>query len=328
MPRQRVESSGARATALAQRCARSSRRAGSSRSRRRCSCRAPASRSTSTQCRAGAGYLITSPEYQMKRLLAGGFERIYQVCKCFRGNEHGAAPLERVHDDRVVPRVRGARRDHRRHRAARRDASSATSRAARRATSAVARSTSRRRGARMTVREAMQRWAGVESSVTSPPPRWSRRCAAPASRRGRHRVGRRVLRGLPRQGRARARRAQDSAMILVRLAGTARRTRAPQARRSAHALRFEAYVGGIELANAFDELTDPDRAARAVRRRPADPRASAAAPCIRSTRSCSPRSPRACRLRPGIALGFDRLVMLATGASSIDQVLTFTAAEL
>src|SRR5690242_15755979 len=33
---------------------------------------------------AGDGWLITSPEYQMKRLLAAGMERMVQVCRCFR----------------------------------------------------------------------------------------------------------------------------------------------------------------------------------------------------------------------------------------------------
>lgn len=83
--------------------------------------------------------------------------------------------------------------------------------------------------------------------------------------------------------------------------------------------RFELYVCGVELANGFGELTDPasqrtrfesDMAEKQVRygeRYPVDEDFLAALALM----------PPAC----GCALGFDRLVMLATGASHIDQVL-------
>lgn len=35
------------------------------------------------------GWLATSPEYQMKRLLSAGAQRIFQICRSYRGNEQG-----------------------------------------------------------------------------------------------------------------------------------------------------------------------------------------------------------------------------------------------
>jgi lysyl-tRNA synthetase class 2 len=92
------------------------------------------------------------------------------------------------------------------------------------------------------------------------------------------------------------------------------------------ALRFELFVAGLELANAFDELTDP-----------AEQR-------LRFTRDCALRQAEAGEEGwppdedflaaldhgmpggAGIALGFDRLAMLASGAARIDQVLWLPSA--
>jgi lysyl-tRNA synthetase class 2 len=84
--------------------------------------------------------------------------------------------------------------------------------------------------------------------------------------------------------------------------------------------RFELYCCGVELANAFGELTDPEIQRSRLRadmdekerlygvRWPVD--ADFLAALDHGLPDCA-----------GIALGFDRLVMLATGASHIEDVL-------
>lgn len=86
------------------------------------------------------------------------------------------------------------------------------------------------------------------------------------------------------------------------------------------ALRFEVYACGLELANAFAELTD---AAEQRRRFEADMDLKEALYSERYPIDDDFIAALAHGLPPsvGIALGFDRLIMLATGAESIEDVL-------
>jgi lysyl-tRNA synthetase class 2 len=89
--------------------------------------------------------------------------------------------------------------------------------------------------------------------------------------------------------------------------------------------RFELYACGVELANAFGELTDPalQRTRLAAEMAEKERIYGECYPLDEDFLAALAHMPQAC----GIALGFDRLAMLATGAQRIDQVMWTPAAE-
>jgi lysyl-tRNA synthetase class 2 len=255
-------------------------------------------------------YLITSPEYQMKRLLVGGIPRVYQLARSFRRGELGArhtpeflmlewyrafADVDEVVLDtealveHVVTELRGTTRV------------VVDGRAVDFA----------RPWPRWTVAEAFERIAGVDESTMLD---WAER--------DEDRFFRTLIDTVePRLA------TLSTPVVLTRypapMASLARLC--PDDPR--YAERFEAYAAGVELCNGFGELTCPveqrarferDRRDRHARGLPAYPLDE---PFLAALAEGMPRA-------SGNALGVDRLLALASGTTDIHGVQAFPPEEL
>jgi len=90
------------------------------------------------------------------------------------------------------------------------------------------------------------------------------------------------------------------------------------------AMRFELYCEGVELANGFDELTDPDEQAARIERenRERAARGLPTYPLDRAFIEALGRMPPSA----GVAVGLDRVVMQLLGFDRVDDVMAFPEA--
>lgn len=241
-----------------------------------------------------AGWLATSPEYQMKRLLSAGADRIFQLCKSYRAGEHGAhherefTMLEwyRAHassedvirdTEELVAHLAGAL-----------DAPDADSLAP--------------PWERVTVQEAFRRHAGE--------------VVDPADEDRFFRVW--VEEVEPSLGKERPVFVTNWPASMASLA---------KLHDDGTADRFEAFHRGVELCNGFGELTDPVEQRRRFERDQAERRATGR-PVYPIDERFLEALGRGLPESSGNALGVDRLLMLLTGADSIRAVMPFPVEEL
>ena len=272
-------------------------------------------------------WLITSPEYAMKRLLAEGFERVFQLSRVFRNGEVSAThnpEFTMLEFYRAGTDYRGIMEDLERlvEAAARALAPGGAPRVARggRALELAA------PFERLTVQAAFLRHAGVDLAAC----RGDGAALRAAARAAGHDAGpagepfedaffRLMLAAVePRLGVTRPTFLTDWPASMAALS----RVKADDPR---WAERFELYAGGLELANGFSELTDAaeqrarlleERALRVRLGRPALPLDEPFLAALSSMPAAG-----------GVAVGFDRLLMLLTDAASIEEVLLFPAKD-
>ncbi len=267
-------------------------------------------------------YLRTSPEFACKKLLAAGETRIFEFARVFRNRERGALhhpeftmlewyranePYETLMDDCAALIAEAAR------------AAGAKAFTFRDKTIDPFAAPER-----VTVAEAFERHAGVDllATVADGQGDGKKLATAAAAKAGVATAAddtwgdifSRILaeRVEPQLGVGRATLLYEYPLPLAALARAK-----PGSDKVVE--RFELYACGVELANAFGELTDAaeQRArfeiAMAEKQRIHGERYPVDEDFLAALATMPPAS--------GVALGFDRLVMLATGASRIEQVI-------
>lgn len=273
----------------------------------------------------GAGWLITSPEYHMKRLLAlGSPPKIYQICRCFRGGEHSPCHRPefvmvewyRAHagPDRILADVECLLSE-----AGRKVNGGSFGRGP-----AGARVDLTPPWPRLTVAAAFELHAGIPRDRLLDGDATSLRegaraagCASVEDGDGWETVFHKLLVERVEPALADMGRGIHLTGYPAPLAALARLDeKDPRVSE-----RFESYAGGLELANGFGELTDARqqrrrfRVERLRRRRGKRRELPLDEEFLRDLTSMPAAS--------GAALGFDRLVMLLRGARRIGEVVAF-----
>lgn len=252
----------------------------------------------------GQWYLQTSPELCMKRLLAAGYSRIFQISKCFRDRERG------VHHLPEFTMLEWYRKDI--------DYLALMEECEEMICGAALQvgigDRIVRRGKTISLKPPWERLT-LEAAFAGYAPFTTLRDAVESGRF----EGVLVDHIEPCLGRERPTFLYEYPLSLGALARAK-----PEDPKVAE--RFELYIGGLELANAFTELADAEeqrqRFERARRAR------------FTAGQAVYPESEPFLRALPGlgeaagIALGIDRLAMLLTGAERIDDVVAFSPEEL
>lgn len=226
----------------------------------------------------GKEFLRASPELQMKRLLAAGMERIYQLGPCFRENEKGS----RHNPEFTMLEWYRTNADY-----------MDIARDMEQLVSSILNLPTPFR--QLTVRDAFLQFAGWDILSDWNQDRFDFDMAT------------KVEPALPKEP-----------LFLIDYPAPAASLSQLKKSDTRLAERWELYVNGMELANAFTELTDPvvqrERfvAAREERRKNGE----ADYPLDEDFLADLAKMPCA----GGVALGVDRLVMLACGAKSIEEV--------